>query len=140
MTISDTFVGQDHGTLYHLIQKGLWEQAKQSGQPYFPPTYEAVSGCEQGQVESAPWPMLACEQHSRCLSLHSMWVWYNKGIKQKAMRCRRLSSNGKVNPNCNRATLAARPRPSRRFPALLLLPLAAAANQTGWLHPPDKGG
>lgn len=43
MTISDTFVGQDHGTLYHLIQKDLWEQAKQSGQPYFPPTYAAVS-------------------------------------------------------------------------------------------------
>jgi hypothetical protein len=42
--ISDTFVGQDHGTLYHLIQKDLWEQSKQSGKPYFPPTYEAVSG------------------------------------------------------------------------------------------------
>jgi hypothetical protein len=41
--ISDTFVGQDHGTLYHLIQKDLWQQAKASGQPYFPPTYEAVS-------------------------------------------------------------------------------------------------
>lgn len=39
--ISDTFVGQDHGTLYHLIQKDLWEQAKQSGKPYLPPTYEA---------------------------------------------------------------------------------------------------
>lgn len=39
--ISDTFVGQDHGTLYHLIQKDLWQQAKASAQPYFPPTYEA---------------------------------------------------------------------------------------------------
>jgi len=35
--------GQDHGTLYHLVQKELWQEAKGAGKPYYPPTYEAVS-------------------------------------------------------------------------------------------------
>lgn len=33
--------GQDHGTLYHLVQKELWQEAKGAGKPYYPPTYEA---------------------------------------------------------------------------------------------------
>ena len=30
-------------TLYHLVQSSMWEDAKSSGQPYFPPTYQQVS-------------------------------------------------------------------------------------------------
>jgi uncharacterized protein (DUF952 family) len=33
----------DHGTLYHLVQQELWQNSKSSGQPYYPPSYEAVS-------------------------------------------------------------------------------------------------
>eukprot|EP00879_Flechtneria_rotunda_P024787 GHRR01026300.1.p1 GENE.GHRR01026300.1~~GHRR01026300.1.p1 ORF type:complete len:147 (+),score=24.36 GHRR01026300.1:97-537(+) len=32
---------QDKGTLYHLVQKSLWESCKAGGKSYYPPTYEA---------------------------------------------------------------------------------------------------
>lgn len=63
--ISDTYVGQDHGTLYHLIQTDLWQQAKASGQPYFPPTYEAVSWVQH--MPLAPLPTAAAG-HTATLS------------------------------------------------------------------------
>jgi hypothetical protein len=36
-------VGEDHGTLYHLVQSSIWNDDKSNSKAYFPPTYEAVS-------------------------------------------------------------------------------------------------
>ncbi len=32
-------------TLYHLVPQDVWSKSKQSGQPYYPPTYAEVSSC-----------------------------------------------------------------------------------------------
>jgi hypothetical protein len=69
--ISDTFVGQDHGTLYHLIQKDLWEQSKQSGKPYLPPTYEAVSCTAATRMLCIVPTELACN----CWGDHQPMLW-----------------------------------------------------------------
>lgn len=61
---SEAVIGQDHGTLYHLIQTDLWQQAKQSGRPYFPPTYDAVSATSHTLL-------LGHLQCSTCMALQS---------------------------------------------------------------------
>eukprot|EP00775_Hariotina_reticulata_P006071 gene6071-6310_t len=34
-------VGEDHGTLYHLVQSSIWNTDKSENKAYYPPTYDA---------------------------------------------------------------------------------------------------
>lgn len=65
---SEAVIGQDHGNLYHLIQTDLWQQAKRSGQPYYPPTYEAVSATSHTLL---PGPALQHVQHTARAGHHT---------------------------------------------------------------------
>jgi uncharacterized protein (DUF952 family) len=78
---SSTDNGNDNDVLYHMCQKALWEEAFQSGEAYFPPTFEADGGFTH--ATAIPARLLATANH---FYTHTSGDWMCLQLSQSSLK------------------------------------------------------